>query len=96
MPQALKEHVGHRKKVRLDTELFSGYDYVRVFTVPRGDVAAHLAAELAPGAVLPVKWGGVATSTVQDPRLQAPLTETKQSTADFAILETHWVSIDVA
>lgn len=96
MAQALKYHPEHRKKLRIDNALFAGYDYVRVFTVPRGDMATHLAAELAPGAVLPAKWDGVATTTVQDPRLQAPLVETKQSTAEMAVIETHWISIDVA
>jgi len=98
MAQALKEIENRRTRYRV-TDPGGGWDgvaYVRYFTCAKGDVAAYRAsgAELADGAVLPVKWGGVATSYGYDPRLQEVIDEQPEVSA-MALLRTVWISINV-
>ena len=97
MAQALKEHEARRTRYREVGEGWDGVAYVRYFTCAKGDVAAYRTsgAELADGAVLPVKWGGVATAYGYDPKLQECVDEQPQASAQ-ALLRTVWISINVA
>jgi len=94
--QNIKEHIDRRRQVRVSTDMYDGTDYVRYFTFPRGDLATHRGAsgELKDGAVLPLKWDGVSTTTACDPRLQQCIEVKESRSADIEV-ETHWISIDV-
>lgn len=70
-----------------------GQKYIRWFKVPPGDVEYHQTHELTPGAVLPEKWGGVATSKAIDPRLTATV-EQKDRAGSLAVLYTEWTALD--
>ena len=97
MAQALKERPEKRSRYRVsDPGGWDGVAYVRYFTCSKGDVATYRAAgaELADGAVLPEKWGGVATSEGYDPRLQECIDEQPPGSAG-AMLRTIWISINV-
>ena len=85
-----------RKSVKDVDVGYQGTAYIRYFSCSKGDVATHRASggELVDGAVLPVKWGGVATSTAQDPRLQECNDIQKEHTS-MALLETVWIEIDI-
>jgi hypothetical protein len=76
---------------------FDGVAYVRWIKCPRDDVPTVRATggELADGAVLPVKWGGVATARSYDPRLQDCTEDDKTSTSGMAVFRTVWKSINV-
>ena len=65
------EHSEQRRQERVSTEYYDGIQYTRVFTCPPGHVETHVATggELACGAIMPVKWGGVSSSNTDDPRL---------------------------
>jgi len=92
MTQALKEYPERRRKEPTAGNGWVGFKYVRYFTVAKGDVETHRAAELAPGAVLPAKWGGVATTTAADPRLQVCV-DLQQGLGAMAELYTEWIEI---
>ena len=94
MAQALKEHKAKRTSGRTVGDGWDGVAHVRYFTCPKDDVATHRAAELADGAVLPAKWGGVATAYGYDPRLQECVDEQPTDSAQ-ALLRTVWISINV-
>ena len=81
---------------RIDTEYFSGTDYMHLFELPRDDEATHYGSggALEYGSVLPAAWGGVATSKAEDPRLQSRVRQTKKDGSE-GLVEVHWVSIDV-
>lgn len=71
---------------------WTGHKNIRVFTAMPGDVAAHRLDELLPGAVLPEKWGGVATATALDPRL-TDVVEQVQKESSITRLYTEWTEI---
>jgi len=82
-----------RAEVMARGEGWVGTDNIRVFLVASGDVATAFAASLLAGAVLPAKWGGVATSTAKDPRFQS--WERGKARQDGRIeVITHWLSVD--
>jgi len=91
--QALREIEEKRKRLWTAGQDWTGYKHIRVFQgVPPGDLATHRAAELLPGAVLPAKWGGVATSRAIDPRLTyAP--EAGQRGSSQTEIYTEWTEI---
>lgn len=82
-----------RKRQPASGQDWTGYKHIRVFQgVPAGDLAYHRANELAPGAVLPTKWGGVATARAIDPRLTlAP--EAGQKNSSQTEIYTEWTDI---
>ena len=94
--QALKEEIELRRSEDADGDGWSGTAYYRYFTCAKGDVATHQGSggELEDGAVLPTKWGGVATSTAADPRLQRCVDKQNNPNGAQAFLETVWISID--
>lgn len=94
MTQALKEDITRRSRQWASGQDWTGYKHIRVFQgVPDGDLAAHRLAELAPGAVLPAKWGGVATARAIDPRLtNCPDVGQRGSAASMQIY-TEWTEI---
>jgi len=93
MAQALYEDITRRSRQPAAGRDWTGYKHIRVFKgLPGGDMAYHRANELSPGAVLPAKWGGVATSRAIDPRLTyAP--ETGQSKSAATQIYTEWTEI---
>ena len=95
MAQALQDHVEKRTGYRVTGDGWDGVAYVRFFTCSKGDVTTYRASggELADGAVLPAKWGGVSTSTAYDPRLQecVDLQPKNKVTAE---LRTVWIKIN--
>ena len=95
--QALKDHIERRAREHITGDGWDGTAYIRWFTCPKEDVPTHRASggELANGAVLPVKWGGVATSNAYDPRLQECV-DTQPEGAAVAILRTVWIEINVS
>ena len=93
--RALQEDIRRRQKEPISGDGWTGWKYIRYFTCAVGDVATHRADELAQGAVLPEKWGGVATETAADPRLQVWV-DTQQGKGQDTVLYTEWVEITVA
>jgi hypothetical protein len=90
---ALREIESRRSRQWASGQDWTGYKHVRVFQgVAPGDLATHRAAELAPGAVLPAKWGGVATARAIDPRLTlAP--EAGQKASAQTEIYTEWTEL---
>jgi len=86
------ENSTFRSKSDIVTGDWTGYVYHRTFFALTTDVAALRAGSLAPGAVLPVAWGGVATSTAIDPRLTS-VTEIEHPGSTVVELRTQWTEI---
>lgn len=95
MAQALIDIQEKRRRVRVETPYYTGYDHLRLFMVPQGAFLDELAAELAPGSVLPEKWGGVETTAAEDPRLTHIVQTQPRGTAKYEVV-THWLEIDEA
>lgn len=92
MAAFLKEIPERRQKLNTAGAGWVGFKHIRYFTASKADVAAHQEGELAFGAVLPEKWGGVATSTSLDPRLHF-CEDRQQKKGAMADLYTEWVEI---
>ena len=95
MTMALKEYPERRRQEPAFGNGWVGVKYIRYFTVAKSDVATHRAAELLDGAVLPEKWGGVATTNAADPRLQVCVDQ-QQAKGAMAEFYTEWIEITPA
>jgi hypothetical protein len=94
----LTEDRPRRTLARIAHEYYLGTVYHRFFVCPGGDSALHILSggDLALGAVLPVKWGGVASGLAHDPRLMAPARIVEQRTGGNVLLEADFLALDVA
>lgn len=91
---ALQEMESDRKpRKRLDTALYSGWAYHRRYKCPTGSLDTDIAA-LTLGRVLPSAEGGVATTTMQDPRLAAMQIDEKASGL-MTYIDATYIQIDV-
>jgi len=74
---------------------FTGMAYIRVLSVPKGEVVTALGSggTLALGSVLPAAWGGPATATALDPRLQT-VERAQNNEGAFDRLVATYISVD--
>ena len=93
---AVIEVKARRGRHRTGGDGWTGWAYRRIFRVPKGQVATALddGGDLARGSVLPVKWGGVATSKAEDPRLQT-VTGLQQRGGALDELSAVYITVDV-
>lgn len=91
----LNEQPELRRKIAIQSSFYTGWEYYRTFRFPAGELATHLAGTLAPGTVLAATYGGVATTNVEDPKLQS-VSEAQQKGGALLEVQARYVQIDTS